>query len=894
MEFLARIRSLFGNLFGFRRVDADLNEEVASYRELLAEQNVRQGMSAAEARRQAGIHMEGETQLREQVRSARAGFWLQTFWQDVRYGARILRKNPGFTLACVITFGVGIGANAALFSMANALLFRPVPASHSEQLVYLIQHNQNFSSGFSYPDFQDIRRQSGGAFSDTAGVKGDFQRAGLAYNGHSQDIWACYVTTNFFPLMGVHAALGELITPEQELQGSSPVLVLGYAYWKTRLGGDASILGRQVSINGRPVTVIGVAPQDFHGASNFEDAQGYLPLGMAEGFGNNGPANALNDRKTPQLLAIARLRDGGSLQQARSVMSVIAGRLAKQYPELHKNMTIKPVLLGSGFVNSTGNNPIAIASALFLSLAAMVLLLAAANVAGLLLTRAVARNCELAVRSALGASRSRLLRQIFTEIVVLVALGLLAGIALGMAGSRSLTTLSLQTDYPLVFDFQFDWRVFLYAFGAAALVSLAGGVAPARRAFGLHVNDVMRESARNASPVSQKLRTFLIIGQVAVSLMLLIIAGLFVRSLRSVEHSDLGFDPGHVANLTIDVRMAGYDAARGKALLNELLARARTLPGVESASFASSVPFGIENEGAGLEIDGVRPEAGRAAPFADLSTVTPEYFRTMRIPLLRGREFADSDTETGARVAIINQTMAQRYWPGKDPLGHIFTRSDDPQRKPLQVIGIVRDSRYDDLSGPFPAIFYLPFSQNYGPTQILQLRAASTSDVTREAISLVRSLQPALPASDVQTMDAVVDGVNGFFLYRLAAAVSGILGALGLILAVVGVYGVLSYAAAQRTHEIGIRMALGAHPMQAVMAIVRQGLTIVGFGVVFGLLAAMGVARLAAGFLAGVSPLDPITYAGVSLLLGAIALAACFIPARRASRVDPVVALRHE
>jgi predicted permease len=898
MEWLARIGSFGRNLFRRPQLDQELDREVSSYVELLAEQKVKKGMGRDEALRQARIELGGAAQVQEEVRRVRAGAWLGTFWQDLKYGARILRNNPGFTLVAALTFAIGIGANATIFSMVNGLLLRPLPVEKPEQLTYLLAKHEHWTNGFSYPDFEDIRDQTGDAFSEVA-VEELFHMDGLAYAGKTQTMWSNYVTTNFFTMLGIRPALGSFIPPNPNLAGSEPVLVLGYSFWKTHLGADPNIIGQRASVNGRAVTIIGVAPEGFGGTFNLIDVQGYLPVSFAD----SGPAvgaEALRamrnrqDRERPAGLLVARLKPGVTLAKAQSVLDVVAKRLAGQYPKIHKGLMLRPVQLGIGLTNSTGENPLLLISTLFLTLAGLVLVLAAVNLANLLLVRALARNREMAVRSALGAARARLIRQVLTETSLLVLLGFVGGVIFGVGGSRAVSSIPLQTDLPFVLAFPFDWRVFCYALAVAVVVAVISGLLPAWRASGADLNEVMRESTRNLSPRRQRLRSALVVSQVGGSLMLLIVAGLFVRSLRNVEHTDLGFDPDHVMNFTMDVHHAGLDEPQGREFYNQLLERTHSLPGVESASLAQAVAMGLYNFGAQIKIHGYQERPGQPKPYAGYNAASPDYLKVLRIPILKGRSILEADSAGAPHVAVINQAMAERFWPGQDPIGQQFTLLQDPEHV-QQVVGVFKNALLTELPGPIEPFFLMPIAQNYSSLQTLQVRTSGKpSAAARPVLETIHSLQAALPVGDVQSMNQVLDGLNGFFIYRLGAAMAGALGLLGLTLATVGVYGVVSYSAAQRTHEIGIRMALGALPGQAVKAIFRQGLIIVGCGMGLGVLAAAAIAKLVGSFLVGVSAVDPVTYVGVSLLLAAIALLASFIPARRAARVDPVIALRHE
>jgi predicted permease len=819
-------------------------------------------------------------------------------WQDLRYGVRMLAKAPGFTAIAVLTLALGIGANTAIFSMVDALVLRPMPVHVPNEIVSLVSQDrvEGHSNVFSYPDFQDIREQTTSVFSDMAGVQ-PFQMDGLSINGQSQPIWTSFVTTNFFQVMGIKPALGHFFqASDGKLAGSDPVLVLGYSFWKTRLGADPAVVGRNVSINGRPVTIIGVAPEGFHGIASILDTQAYLPIGMAA-ITSDSKNGFLADRKAEHVVIFGRLKERVALGVAQPLLNVVARRLSERYPQVHQWNSVQAFSVGPFGPASDPAGPgiINAMAALFLVLVALVLVLACMNIANLLLVRAAGREREMAVRAAMGASRGRIVRQVLTESLFLALLGCAGGLLLGAPASRAVGSVNLSSAIPLVFDFGFDWRVFAYGIGAALLTGVLVGATPALRAARGNLNNLLHESSRSSTGRRQRVRTALVVAQLSGSLMLLIVAGLFVRSLRAVERSDLGFDPNHVVNLSVAPTEAGYNEAQTRPFLEDLLQRVRALPGVESASLAETVPMGYYSLGiSGLKIQGYERAPGQEAPHAGYNGVSSDYFTTMRIPVIHGRTILDSDNQTSQYVAVISEEMAKRYWPHQNPLGGDFTLPTDPSH-PIQVIGIVKNVRTEGLSGPFGPYFYRPLAQAYRVPVTLQLRTSLPLATTvHESVDVIHSLAPAMPVFDIQTMTQALDTLNGLLLYQLAAVLTASLGILGLLLALIGVYGVVSYAASQRTHEIGIRMALGAGPRQVLRTILGQGLVMTGAGVLIGALLAGAIGRLARDFLSGVSPMDPLTYLGASGLLAAVALAACYVPARRAMSVDPMVALRHE
>jgi len=889
------INRLFSSLRK-NRLNDQLDDELQSHLEMRTQEFITAGMGAEEARYRAQRLFGNQLLLKERTRDMDIIGWMETLGQDVRYAGRMLAKNPGFSAVAILTLALGIGVNTAIFSMVNALMFRPLPVPAPDEMASLSRHDktQGSSNDFSFPDFEYIRNQSAGVFSDVAAVQ-LFQSDGFSMNGHNEPMWTSFVSTNFFQIMGIKPALGSFFSPSQgNIAGSDPVLVLGYSFWKTHLVGDPNIVGRKVTVNGHPVTIIGVTPPGFYAVDSILDTQGYLPLGMAA-VTSDSKSDFLTDRKIAGLTVVSRLKPGVTPGEAQPLLNVIARRLSQQHPEIHNWDSLRafPIRgLGPGEDGDT-HQIINTMAVFFLVLVLVILVLAYMNVANLLLVLAAARQREMAVRAALGAGRQRLLRQMLTESLLLALAGCGCGILLGLGAIRVLGAVNFRSAIPIVFNFAFDWRVFTYAFGAALLTALLVGITPAVRAVRGNVNDLRHESSRGATARRQRARSVLVVAELSGSLMLLIVAGLFLRSLQYVERSDLGFDPNHVVNLSIAPSEAGYDERAAKQFLQDLVQRARALPGTESAALAATVPMGYYSRGAdGLKIEGREPARSGESLGAGYNAVSPGYFEMMRIPIIRGRVFLDSDSETSQYVAIINEEMAKRYWPRQDPLGRHFTV---PGSHEMQVIGIAKNSRTASLSGPFDPYFYRPVAQDYEAPMSLHLRTRLPSAAAiRAAAGLIHSMAPAMPVFDIQTMTEALATLNGLLIYKLGAALTASLGILGLSLALVGVYGVVSYAASQRTHEIGIRMALGAEPRQVLRTFFGQGLVMTGAGLLIGALLAGVIGRLARDLLSGVSPMDPLTYLSASFLLGLVALTACYIPARRATKVDPMIALRCE
>lgn len=820
---------------------------------------------------------------------------MDTLLQDIRYGVRMLLKSPTVAVVAIVTLALGIGANTAIFSTLNGLILRPPPVANADRLVVFEAHQESTGdySQFSYADFDDLRSQPAGF---SAVISYDLGFVGLDVNSDVQPALLTFVSGNYFQTLGIKPESGRFFEGEHsEKPGADPVVVLGYSYWKTRFHADPGVVGSQVKLNGHSATIIGIAPKGFHGLYSIVDSQIYLPYGIRLLVGI-GDKDFWTRRDQHDVRVVGVLKPGTAMSHAQSSVDIFARQLSQQYPDTHKGIGIRLYPEKLARPEPDSSNGIVVVGILFMGLAGMVLLLACTNVANIVLVRATGREREMAVRSALGAGKLRLIRQLLTESLLLAGLGGLVGLAVGSWASNMLSSIKIQVaNIPVLFDFHFDWHVFLYGFLAALLTGLAVGFAPAWRVSRSNLAKVLHEGSRGvlSGTSRSRIRSGLVMAQMAGSLLLLVVAGLFVRSAHNAERAYLGFDPTHILNMTMDTRTVGFDEARTRTFVRELEDRVRTLPGVQFVSFADSVPMGYSNR-----LDSVylpRSVASeKAAHLTEYNAVDPSYFSTMRMPLLRGRGFAEQDNDKSPQIAIVNETMARRFWPNQEVLGQRFSVTG-PQGPFREVVGVVNDAKYNSpIEDPQP-FFYVPLAQSKLTYGTLQVRTAGSPHVLiPEVDQIAHELAPGLPIIDVQSMEEELQGVNGFFLMNMGTRLTSILGVLGLVLALVGVYGVISYVAAQRIHEIGVRMALGASRMDIMKMVLRQGFILVGGGIVAGLALTFLGARSLSSLMVGISATDPLTLSAVSLFLGIVGLAASFIPARRAMKVEPLKALKYE
>ncbi len=820
-----------------------------------------------------------------------------TLLQDLRFALRQLGRSPSFAITAVLTLALGIGANTAIFSLVNSVLLKPLPVANPGQILTLTPRENNgpLQQGLSWNEYKEVRAHTGKSFSDV--IAYTLGLDGLAVPGQQPDrLLTSYVSGNFFDALGLKPAAGRLfLRSEGEILNQDPIIVLSYDYWMKKFNGDPRVVGRSVTFDGHPMSIVGVGPKGFQGLQSNVSMAAFLPLSELPIAGT--PADAINNWQNRTFVVDARLRPEASLKQARAELALVAQEINRLHPDVEKQLTIEAYPESQLRINAGDPNTMFIIAGLFLSLALMVLFLACVNVANLVLVRATVREREMAIRTALGARRSRLIRQMITESVTLALIGGVTGVVLGMWASSVLGHMDLHTDLPILLAFSFDWRIFLYSFSIALLGGVIVGVVPALRIAKANVNTVLHEGARGVTRGRHWLRDGLVAMQIAGSLVLLVVAALFVRSLSAMQTMDFGFKPDHVLNLAIDGNEIGLTDPQMRALASNIALRLHQIAGVDFVSHAITVPLGyIGNGGDRMLIDGAPVPANPSDSNASFNVVSPEYFSVMGIDLLGGRAFTDADNEHGRDVAIVSESTAKKFWPNQNAIGHTFRMASEKDRK-LEVVGIARDAEFQLFgAGKTQPYFYIPYTQHsQGNTlMIFQLRTGRDPLALAPTVTkAIHDLAPQLPVFQVQTMREGLYTMNGLLLFQIGASLAAIMGGLGLTLAVIGLYGVISYTVGRRVHEIGLRMALGATRAAIFRMIYRQSILIVIAGLGIGLVVALLVAKTVGGFVV-VSVWDPVTYAGVALVLTIAALASCYFPARRATTVEPMTALRED
>ncbi|MGB7922683.1 MAG: ABC transporter permease [Pyrinomonadaceae bacterium] len=881
MPLIPSLASLWRNLLHKNRVEQDFTEEIQAYLKMLTETKIMAGLKPEEARRAALIELGGMEQVKERVREVRMGYYLETMWQDLRYGMRVLAKSPVFTTVAVMSLALGIGANTAIFSVVNGLLLRPLPYPDSERITH-VWHTppqesfpgmDRFSA--SPANYLDWKSQSN-SFEQMAAYQG----AGFSMSAGDNPVpvTAAAVSADFFTVLRSNASQGRTFLPEEEQPGRNQVVVVSHELWQRAFGGNPNLIGQSLTLDSQSYTVIGIMPAGFkflHGAEL------WVPLAWDE---KEKQVRSMHDYGV-----IARLKPNVSLAQAQAEMSAISSRLEQQYPEENKGWGAVVIPLQEDIVGD-----IRPALLVLFSAVGFVLLIACANVANLMLARGANRQKEIAIRIALGASRARIIRQLLTESVLLAVVGGLLGLLLAGWGSEMLVRLSADS-LPNTSGIGID----KWAFGFTLLVSLGAGIvagiAPALQFTKTEMSEALKQGTgrTGGSSVKQRTRKALVISEVALSLILLIGAGLMIRSFWKLQRVDPGFDTSNTLTMSLGLSSAKYpDARQQAAFFDRALEQVRALPGVVSVGATTTLPLSGNGSTQPFSIEGQPESTVAEQPTARMRYISPDYFRALGIPLRQGRFFNDQDRENGVPVVIISEAMARRFWPGQDPLGKRLTPSFHQQQGLREVVGVVGDVKAG-LDSDASATMYVSYKQAPRPYMTIVARTASDPQKFIQPISkAIYGIDKEQALWDVMTMEQVMaDSVSG---RRFNMTLLIVFAALALVLATVGVYGVMNYSVTLRRRELGIRIALGARTVDVLRLVLGQGLALTLIGVGAGLVGAYGLTHLMGSLLYGVTATDSLTFISVSSVLLAVGLLASYLPARRATKVDPMIALRSE
>jgi predicted permease len=921
MSIRSRLFSLWRNLFHKNQREQELTEEMDAYLEMIIESNIQGGLNPTEARRAALIEIGGIEQVKEQVREIRMGYLLETIWQDLRYGARMLRRQPGFTLIAVLSLTLGIGANTAIFSLIDATLWRLLPVKDPQQLILFSTKEQgNIDYNFSYPSFEQLRDDQkvfSGLIATSSASRMRLQAEDAG--GMIETVQPERVSGNYFSVLGVNAALGRLLNEDDD-RAANPqaVVVLSYGFWQRRFALDPAVVGQKIMLDDYPFTVVGIAPPDFTGLEVGRRPDMWWPV-QASVLMTPGQS-AFKDRGYTWLKVMGRLQPGTSPEQARAEMDVLfkqhmADVVAKQpslSPEQRRSIESKRLELETGSTGWTTlrqrfKNPLLV----LMAVVALVLLIACANIANLLLARATTRRQEIAMRLALGASRGRLLRQLLTESLLLAVLGGTAGVVFAQWGTSVLLTY-LPRQNPVTLTLHPDARVLGFTLAVSLLTGLLFGLVPALQATRIELTSSLKDSAGAGAPRAFGLRLslhkVLVVAQVALSLFLLIGAGLFVRSLQNLKTIDLGFERENLTEFRLETGK-GYNVVQRASLYKQMLAKLESLPGVRVASLSTFSLLSDNRTRSKVSVNGFVAQSDDDASCNTL-IVGPNYFAAMGIPLLSGREFGAQDERMidpnagvsppaiqaglAPLVAVINQAMAQHFFGTEDPIGKRFSYTNGPQpNAPIEIIGVVKDAKYRYMREGAPRTFYLAWFQQPGNSnQTFQLRTTAATNLATTIQHIAQELDPRLQIVDLRTMNERVDEL--LVQERFVAQLAGFFSLFALLLACLGLYGIMTQTVLRRTHEIGVRMALGAQSGDVLKLVIGHGLKLVFPGLLFGLAGSVALTRTIENLLYGVSATDPTTFAAIALLLTLVAMLACWIPARRATKVDPMIALRHE
>jgi putative ABC transport system permease protein len=823
----------------------------------------------------------------------------ETLGQDIRYALRMILKNPAFSAIAVLSLALGIGANTTIFTVVNAVLLNPLPVKDISRLVEMdtidtktmVTQANATKMGMSYPNFQDYERQNQ-VFTGLTCLSG----GPLTWSGGAEpmQILGLLVSANYFDVLGVRPTVGRFFFPDEDKKpGGNNVAVLSYSLWSNKFGSDANLIGKTITLNATPYTVIGVAPRGFKGTLTLGSAElVWIPVSMytqaLAGFFKDN----FNDRRFLGTEIFGRLRTGVSLRQAEASLKTIALHLESEYPKDNGGRSVALTPMADAAVGANDFAKINLAGGLMMGIVGLVLLIACVNLANLLLAQAAHREKEIGMRAALGASRSRLLRQMLTESLVLSLLAGIAGLAIAYGGRTALWSFRPPFVEKNDLDLSLDSHVLLFTLSIALLTALLIGIAPAIKAAKPNLSEILKTGGRGGTVSWRRnpLRSMLVVSEIALALVALIGAGLFIRSMQNAQRIDPGFESEKLFMMAFDLGALHYEEGRAQQFFRAAVERAKAVPGVEAATIASDFPLGGGFERTVFP-EGQDEASGYRGTLTQLDDITPTFFETLRIPLIRGRVFNDSDRQNTVQVAVINEAMVKQFWPNTDPLGKRFHFFGEPALR--EVVGVVKNTVVNQIGEEPQPVVYLPITQDFAPAATLQVRTTGRPEGASGAVrGQLQSIDTNMAITNVQTIQEIMS--QGLWAPRMGAGLLTVFGGLALILAAVGVYGVLSYSVSQQTREIGIRMSLGAQQGQVLRMVIGQGIRLAVAGLALGLLAALGLMRVLSSLLFGVSAHDPMTFGGVSLVLVSAAILACYIPARRATKVDPIIALRYE
>jgi putative ABC transport system permease protein len=820
---------------------------------------------------------------------------MENLIKDVRYGVRMLLKNPGVTLVAVITLALGIGANTAIFSGVSAFLMRPLSVPNPDSLIRPLEltEDRGFADEMSYPDYQDYASQS---TSFTGLAAEDLISVAVDAENQSDVIWGQVVSANYFEVLQVKPILGRTFLPDEDKTiGANNVVVLGHSFWQRRMGADPNIVGKTIKFNNRGYQVIGVAPPTFVGSKFALSLDFWTPMTMAEEL--RGNPGLLADRGSHWMNVIGRLKPGVSLAQASADVKAIAARLNQAYPDTRASNTSATVLseLDGRWEDLAG--VFKSASAIAMAIVGLILLIACANVANLMLARAASRRKEIGIRLALGANRARLIRQLLTESMLLSIAGGALGLLLALWVTRLMEGFIPVLEYNVINNFfAIDSRALVFTLVISLATGIVFGLAPAWQSSNPDVVPVLKgdpEAARRGKRRAFGLRNVLVVAQVALSLVVLVCGGLFIKSFRKAQTMDPGFNNANGLILSLSPTLVGYEDEKARQFYKQVLERVSHVPGIEAASFARTLPLGDSSNSNGPILkEGETLAKGSAGRVIMTNVISPGYFKTMQIPVLEGRDFDDRDVPKSQRVVILNQKMAETLWPGESAVGKRITIGTE-NRDLWEVVGVVKTGKYRTLAEDAKPFFYYSMGQRRPSPMAMVVRASVDPRSLVGAIrSEVQAIDRRVPLSGVKTMDQ--HKTYALWAPNMAASFSVAFAVVAILLSAVGLYSVMAYVVSQRTREVGIRMALGANRGDVMKMITRQGMRLAAVGVVIGLLLALALAQVLSSLLIGVSGYDATTFILVPALLSAVALLACYLPARRATKVDPLVALRYE